>query len=92
VLGGAEPGAVPQQPVEHVRCLGRGRGDDFGVEGTELVGHVRVESDAGLVAVPGVDVADRLAAAAGAEELPVRAGGGAVAPGGGQRQGAVCLD
>lgn len=51
-----------------------------------------VEGDAGLVAVPGVDVADRLAAAAGAEELPVRTGRGAVSPGRGERQGAVHLD
>jgi hypothetical protein len=51
-----------------------------------------VEGHARLVAVPGVDVAHRLAVAADAEELTVGARAGAVAPGGGQRQGAVCLD
>lgn len=51
-----------------------------------------VERDAGLVTVPGVDVTQRLTAAARAEELPVRAGGGAVAPNPGQRQRPVRLD
>ena len=51
-----------------------------------------VERDPGLVAVSGIDVAQRLAAAGRAEELPVRAGGGAVAPDPGQRQCPVSLD
>ena len=59
VLGDAQPGAVLEQPSQHVRRLGRGRRDDFGVEGAELVGDVGVERDAGLVAVPGVDVAEQ---------------------------------
>ena len=92
MLGDAQPGAVMEQPVEHVRRLGRGRRDDLGVERAELVGDVGVERDAGLVAVPGVDVAERLAPAARAEELPVRAGGAAVAPDPGERQRAMRLD
>ena len=61
MLGDAQPAAVLEQPVQHVRRLGRGRRDDLGVEGAELVGDVGVERDARLVAVAGVDVAERLA-------------------------------
>ena len=92
MLDDAQPGAVLEQPVQHVRRLGGGRGDDLGVERPELVGNVGVERDPGLVAVPGVDVTQRFAAAARPEELPVRAGGGAVAPDPGQRQRPVRLD
>ena len=92
VLDDAQPRAVLEQPVQHVRRLGRGRRDDLGVERSELVRDMGVERDPGLVAVPGIDVAQRLAAAARAEELPVRAGGGAVAPDPGQRQCPVSLD
>ena len=92
VLGDAQPRAMLEQPVQHMRRLGRGRCDDFGVEGAELVGDVGVERDAGLVAVSGVDVAQRLAPAARPEELPIRAGGAAIAPSPGERQRTMRLD
>ena len=57
VLDDAQSRAVLEQPVQHMRRLGGGGGNDLGVERPELVGDVGVERDPGLVAVPGVDVA-----------------------------------
>ena len=62
---------VVEQAVQHVRRLAGGGGDHLGVERAVLVRHMGVERDARLVAVPGVDVGDRLAAAAGEEVLAV---------------------
>ena len=80
VLDDLQPSLMVEQPVQHVRrfrCCGR---DHLGMEGAKLVGDVSIECNAGLVAVPGVDIADRLSAPASVEELPVRAGGRTVAP------------
>lgn len=69
-----------EQPVEHVwrfRCGGR---DRLGMEGSELIGNMSVKCNAWLIAVSGVDIADRLSVTTSVEELPVRAGGRSVAP------------
>jgi hypothetical protein len=55
-----------------VRGLVRGRGDDLRIERAVLVGDAGIEGDAGLIAVAGVDVAERPAVAAGLIILPVR--------------------
>ena len=62
------------------------------VIGAVLVGDVGVEAEAGIEAVAGVDLAGRVAPLGGAEELAVRGRGGAVAPGGGDRQRVVGVD
>ena len=61
-----------EQAVKHVRCLARGCSDDLGVKRPELIGDVRIEGNARLVAVTRIDVADRRALTAGAEILSVR--------------------
>jgi hypothetical protein len=71
VFDDAQAGLMLQKAVQDMRRLRRGRRDDLGLERPELVGDVGVERDAGLVAMAGVDVAERLAATAGAEELPI---------------------
>src|ERR1017187_5700809 len=61
-----------EQTVENIsgiadRCI-----DDLRVEGRVLVGNVRIEKDAGFIAVSGVHSSGGLAPATGAEALPVR--------------------
>ncbi len=67
-----QTGLMIEQAVKHVWGLGRCGGDHLGVERAELIGDVRIESDARLVAVARIDVGQRLAAPAGAEILPIR--------------------
>ena len=57
-----------------------------------LVGDVRIETQARVLAVARVHVAGGIAALCGAEELPVRRRCGAVAPGGCNREPAVRVD
>ena len=49
VLDDAQPGAVLEQPVQHVRRLAGIGGDDLGVEGREAVGDVGVEQESRLI-------------------------------------------
>src|SRR5207344_1058725 len=42
---------VIEKPIEDVRRLARGRGNHLGIEWPELVGDMRIERDAGLVAM-----------------------------------------
>jgi hypothetical protein len=72
VLLGRQAGLVVEQAVEDVRSLAGGRGDHLGVERSVLVGDVSIEAHARLVAMPRVDIGERLAVAAGEEVLAVR--------------------
>ena len=63
---------VIEQPVQDMQRLARRRRDHLGVERRVAVGEVRVELDAGLVAVMGVEARRVAAEAAGPEELAVR--------------------
>ena len=72
VLLDRQSGVVIEQAVEDVRRLAGGRRDHLRVERPELVGDVRVERDAWLVAVPGVHIGNGSAGTTGAEVLPVR--------------------
>ena len=80
-----------EETVQDVRNLRRTRPDDLGVECAELAGDVGLERDAGLVAVTGVDVAERLTATAGAEELSVRAGRATLPHAWAKQQSAMCV-
>ena len=92
MLLGCEPGLMIEQSVENVRRLAGGCGDHLGVEGPVLVRDMGVERHARLVAVPRVDVGDRLAVAPGEEMLAVGAGCAAIAPDAGERQRPVRVD
>ena len=92
VLLDREPGLMVEEPVEHVRRLACGRGDDLGVERPILIGDVGVERHARLVAMAGVHRCDRLACASGEEVLSVRTRLGAIAPQLRQRQRAMRVD
>lgn len=59
-----------EQAVKHVRRFAGGRGDDLGVVRAELVGDMGVEGDAGIVAMPRIDVRERFALPAGAKAAP----------------------
>ena len=71
VLLDIEAGLMVEQTVEDVRRLARGGRDHLGVEGIELVGHMRVESYPRLIAVAGIDGAESGAVTASAEILPI---------------------
>jgi hypothetical protein len=61
------------------------------VERAELAGDVGLERDAGLVAVTGVDVAERLTTTAGPEELSVRVGRATLPYPWAKQQSAMCV-
>lgn len=67
VLFDAQLGFVIAQAVEDMGGVASRRVDDLGVKGRVLGGDVRVEQDAGLVAVFGVPIPGGFAVAAGAE-------------------------
>ena len=78
MLFDAQLGFVIEQAVENMGGVANGRVDDLGVEGRVLIGDVRVEEHAGIVAVLGVAVSGGLIVTAGAE--PLRVGGRRCAP------------
>ena len=61
-----------EQPVEHMHGLARGCRDHLGVERRVAVGEVRVEFDAGIVAIMGIVTAGIATEAASPEKLTVR--------------------
>jgi hypothetical protein len=63
---------VIEKPIEDVRRLARGRGNHLGIEWPELVGDMRIERDAGLVAMACIHVGDSCTCPASTEVLPVR--------------------
>lgn len=75
VIGDREIGGMMEEPVQDVRRLAGGGGDDLGVEGRIAVGDVGVEGDGRLRALVRVDLARRLGASVEREVLPVRTRG-----------------
>ena len=61
-----------EQPVEDMGGLAGGRRDYLGMVRAELVGDVGIEGHTRLVAMSGVDIAERFAVAAGLIILSVR--------------------
>ena len=90
-LGDVQRGPVVHQPVQDIGCLVHRRGEHGHVVWPVLVGDVGVEAEPRIDPVFRVDVADPYALAA-AEELPVRTGGGAVAPHRCDRQAVLGVD
>jgi hypothetical protein len=67
-----QAGLMVKQAVEHMRGLVCSRGNDLRVIWAELVGDVGVEGNSWLIAVTGIDFAERLTVAASPIILPIR--------------------
>ncbi len=63
VLGDPQIGLMIEQPVQDMRSIADRVGNDLGVKGRVLIGNVRVESHAWVVAILRVDLARRFASA-----------------------------
>lgn len=69
--GGDAVLARVEQSIQHVQCLAGGRRDELGEERRVAVRKVRVDLEAGAMAVMGIETAGVATEAGGLEELPV---------------------
>src|SRR5579875_2621959 len=81
-----------EQPINHMGRFMWGSGNDFGIVRVHLIGNMGIKDQTGFWAVFAIDLGSVAAWTADRKSLPIRRGGGAVAPVRGERMPVMIID